>query len=221
MNFLENALNFIFPPICGICGKMGENYICNKCKTELINSNIFLNKLDTYESNNITFIDAHFYLFKYYGIIREKILQYKFDNKAYLYNTISEFFINNKKLYRFLKKYDIITAVPISKSRKRARGYNQSELIARKLAKTMHINFEKDFLIKIKNNNPQSSLDRVQRFENVKNVYKIQNEQKIKNSKIILFDDIYTTGATVNECAKLLKMSGAKSIGILTIAKDF
>lgn len=220
MNFLEKALTFIFPPACDFCGKIGEGYLCKKCKEKLINSNIFLNQLNSYPNKKNNFIDEHFYLFSYTEIIREKILQYKFNDKAYLSDTFFEFFVNNEKLYRFLKKYDIIGAVPISKSRKRERGYNQSELIARKIAKTLLIPFE-NVLIKTKNNSPQSNLNKKQRLENVKNVYKVQNEQRIKEQNILLFDDIYTTGATANECARMLKQAGSKNVGILTIAKDF
>ena len=221
MNFLEEALNFIFPTVCGFCGKIGEGYLCNKCKRELLYSNIFLNQLDSYTNKKSSFIDEHFYLFSYTGIIREKILQYKFQDKPYLANTFSEFFMNNEKLYGFLKKYDIIEAVPISISRKRERGYNQSELIARKISKMGLIHIELHLLEKVKNNKPQSELNKKQRLENVKNVYKIQNEQKINQKNILLFDDIYTTGATTNECAKVLKQAGSKKVGILTIAKDF
>lgn len=221
MNFFKVALNFIFPPVCGICGKISEGYLCNKCKTELISSNIYFNQLDLYYNENQTFIDKHFYLFSYEEIIREKILQYKFEDQAYLKNTFYEFFMNNEKLYGFLKKYDIIMPIPISNLRKRARGYNQSELIAREISKIGMIYFENKILIKQKNNMPQSSLNRKQRIENVKNVYKVQNEQKIKDKNILLFDDIYTTGATVKECAKILKQAGSGKVGVLTIAKDF
>lgn len=221
MNFLNIVLDFIFPPCCGFCGKIGKTYLCNKCKNELIYSNIYLNQLDNYENSNLKFIDEHFYLFSYDGIIREKILQYKFNDNSYLANTISEFFINNEKLCGFLKKYDIMIVIPISQSRKRERGYNQSELIAKKISKVGLIYFESDILQKIKNNKPQSSLNYEQRLKNVKNVYKVENKQKIKGKKVLLFDDIYTTGATANECAMMLKQKGARKVGILTITKDF
>ena len=220
MNFLEKALNFIFPPVCGICGKIGEKYLCEKCKKELITSNMFLNQLDIYSKENLNYINEHFYLFSYEGIIREIILKYKFEDQPYLSNTISEFFINNEKLYGFFEKYDIIGAVPISKARKRERGYNQSELVVRKISELGLIHFEPHILEKVKNNKPQSSLNKKQRVENVKNVYKIQNRQRINEKKVLLFDDIYTTGATANECAKVLKQAGSKTVGIITIARD-
>ena len=115
-------------------------------------------------------------------------------------------------------KYDIIGAVPIHKKRINERGYNQSELIAREIAKSIPNLEYKKILIKIKNNQRQSELKKEDRLENVKNVYKIQNRQIIQNKKIILFDDIYTTGNTVNECSRVLKENGAKEILILTLA---
>ena len=103
----------------------------------------------------------------------------------------------------------------------RQRGYNQSSLIAKKLVKDItNLTCREDVLIKDKNNKRQSDLNRHQRQENVKNVYKVINKEKIYNKKILLFDDIYTTGATVNECAKELKENGAKEILVFTIAKD-
>ncbi len=142
MNLLEKALDFIFPPVCGICGKIQKEHLCKECKEKLVHSNIFLNKLESYNHEKDNPIDEHFYIFSYSGIIREKILQYKFQNKPYLSNTISEIFIKNEKVCGFLKKYDIISVVPISKQRKRQRGYNQSELIARNIGKTGLIHFE-------------------------------------------------------------------------------
>ena len=92
MNFLKKALDFIFPPICGICGKIAKCYLCTNCKQNLINSKIFLNQSNSYQNK---YINEHFYMFSYEGIIREKILQYKFKEYSYLSNTFCEFFINN------------------------------------------------------------------------------------------------------------------------------
>ena len=80
----------------------------------------------------------------------------------------------------------------------------------------------KNILYKVKNTAPQSSLNKRQREENVKQVYKVRNIEKIKDQKILIFDDIYTTGNTVNECARTLIEAGLsrKNIDILTIAKD-
>ena len=83
-----------------------------------------------------------------------------------------------------------------------------------------HQGIKKQYFIKIKNNKPQSTLNKKQRKQNVKNVYKLENKGKIENKNIVLFDDIYTTGNTANEIAKILKQNGANKILVLTIAKD-
>ena len=128
--------------------------------------------------------------------------------------------LKTKKTYSFLKKYDIILYVPMFKKHKLIRGYNQSELIARKISDTLGITLEKNNLAKVINTKKQSTLTKSEREKNVKNAFKLKNPEKIKDKKIILFDDIYTTGSTVNECSKILKKAGAAEIVILTIAVD-
>lgn len=128
---------------------------------------------------------------------------------------------NSKENIEFIKKYDILIPVPIHKDRMRTRGYNQSELIAKDLAyEIKNIKLENRVLIKTKNIIAQSSLNKKQRENNIKDVYQIKSVEEVINKKILLLDDIYTTGSTVNECAKILKEAGCKEVGIITIAKD-
>lgn len=217
MESLKKALIFLlqilYPNQCLICGKLEKNTICSKCYNNLKIGE----KLDTY--NNKTF-NEHLYIFKYEGKIRNLIIDYKFNDKPYLNELFVKIILKNEKICGKIKKYDIIIPVPIHKKRKNERGYNQSELIARKLAENLKLELVTESLIKQKNTLPQSALSKKQRKENIKEVYKIQNRQKIENKKVILLDDIYTTGATTEECSKLLKQNGAKEILVLTIAKD-
>ena len=110
--------------------------------------------------------------------------------------------------------------VPISRKRLKTRGYNQCYLIAKEISKILNINLENDVLVKKKNNKVQSTLNKNEREKNVQSVYKLLNKNKVKNKKILLIDDIYTTGSTVNECSKELCVAGAKVVDIFTIAKD-
>ena len=110
--------------------------------------------------------------------------------------------------------------VPISKKRYKLRGYNQSSLLAKEFAEIFNLEFDKEVLIKIKNNPRQSTLSQEERFLNTQGVYKINKNAKIINKNILLLDDVFTTGATCNECAKVLKEAGAKKVGVFTIAKD-
>ncbi len=216
MNFLENMLAFIFPPVCGICGKENENYVCKSCMEKLKLEKIYVPQIINYDGIK------HCYISEYDGIMRQKILQYKFKNKAYLYKMFSEFFVKNEKVCRFLKNYDIIIPVPMTNKKIAQRGYNQTELIAKEIAVNIkELTYLKNILIKQKEIQVQSTLSQKERFNNVKNAYKVQNMQKIKEKNIILFDDIYTTGATCRECAKTIIEAGAKTVALLTIAKDF
>ena len=148
-------------------------------------------------------------------------MDYKFRDKSYLYELFAKIITKNEKICGILEKYDIIIPVPIHKKRKKQRGYNQSELVARQISKNIaNLQLENKAFIKIKNNKPQSTLSKKQRKQNVKNVYKLENKGKIENKNIVLFDDIYTTGNTANEIAKILKRNGANKILVLTIAKD-
>ena len=153
-------------------------------------------------------------------MIREKIIQYKFQDKSYIYNTFAKIILKNEKVCGLLKKYDIIIPVPIHRKRKLQRGYNQTQLIAKEIAKNIDIKLCDDVLVKSKNTIAQSKLNKNKRKQNIKNAFKVLNLEKIQGKNILLFDDIFTTGSTVNECSKILKKAGAKTVGVLTIAKD-
>lgn len=223
MDFFEKILDLFFPPVCGICGKINKNSLCDGCNKNLQSKKIC--KIDYYQNEDI-FYEEHFYIFKYDGIIRDKIIDYKFNDKAYLYKTFEKIILNDKKICDFIKSYDIIIPVPIHKKRKLIRGYNQSELIikevVRNLRKQCNIELDNMSLMKIKNAEKQSLLTKEQRTENIKNSYELQksNIEKLKGKKILIFDDIFTTGSTANECSKTLMLAKPKKIGILTIAKD-
>jgi len=213
--FINYAINLIFPNVCGICDNICRESLCKKCKIKL--NNIVQNKIDKYTDRNF---EKHLYIFKYEGIIKEKLINFKFNEKPYIYKVFINFLIKNKKICRFLKSYDIIIPVPIHYNRKVTRGYNQSALIAKDLAKNLNVRYEDKILFKRVNNKPQSTKNKEDRKENVIGVYYTKNEYKLLNQKVLLLDDIYTTGSTVNECAKVLKIAGAKKVDIITIAKD-
>lgn len=160
------------------------------------------------------------YIFQYEGEIRNLILNYKFKEKNYKYRALVKFIEKNQKISDKMKKYDIIMPVPISKTRKKQRGYNQSDLLASELSRMLKVEYSIANLVKIKENKVQSLLNKEERIKNVENVYYINNTEKVKNKKILLIDDIYTTGSTVNECSKILKQAGANKIGVFAIAKD-
>ena len=250
MHFLEKLLEFIFLPSCGVCGKIGEGYLCEKCEKEIekyrlnhtlnySKNNIILrdnsntknnisdknkasNMNDTNINQSVSSIDLikKMHILEYKDIVRKLIIQYKFNDKSYLYKTFVKIIISDKKAFDFIKSYDIIIPVPIHKKRYKTRGYNQSELISRDLAHMCQVKCYTDVLIKMVNNQVQSTLNKNERLENVKDVYKLIKPEKINNKNVLIFDDIYTTGSTIMSCAKELEKAHVKKIGILTLAKD-
>ena len=227
--FIDKVLNFLFPPVCGICLKKDKNWICDECLNKL-NSELKLKKIRIdknnsekiykviYKTNNIIKI---FYLFEYKDLIRKKIIEFKFNDKSYLYKTFSNIILKNKKICKLLNSYDIIIPVPMFEKKKSKRGYNQTELISKEISKRLDITFNNNILFKIKENKTQSLLNYHERKQNVLNVYKINNSEmkNVRNKKIILFDDIYTTGFTVKECIKELEKLNPKKIDVLVLAK--
>lgn len=215
MNFINSALDYFFPPICGMCGEINENYICNNCYENIKK----IKKCVINEYNNRNF-SKHLYIFRYEGIIRNKIIEYKFEDKGYLYKMFAKIILSDKKTCNFIKKYDVIIPVPISKKRKKKREYNQSELVANELAQKLNQDIWTDIIIKKKDNKPQSELNKLERIKNVEDIYEINKPIEVKNKKVLLLDDIYTTGSTVNEIARKLKQNQTQEIGVITLAKD-
>lgn len=214
MNF-SKILDYFYPPMCGICGKLDSNFLCKKCEKIL----------ELHEEQNIIKVENMnfeelIYIFKYEGIIRENLLKYKFEEKSYLYKTFVNFLLKNDKIFENMKNYDTIIPVPISKKRNRQRGYNQSFLIAKEISKYTNLKLINNCLFKTKNVIEQSKLTKEEREQNIKNVYSLKNGDKIESKKILLIDDIYTTGSTVNECCRILKKANPKKIGVVVLAKD-
>lgn len=208
-------INILYPQICGICNRIYKESVCPKCYKKLME----LNQLSI-EKCNGEYYQELAYLFKYEGIIRKKIIDYKFYELGYLYKTFSYFFKNNKKILDFIKKYDIITPIPIHKKRKKQRGYNQTELISRNICMELDIEFGNDIVEKNVNTRPQSTLNQEKRKSNSKNVYSLCKPDKLKNKKVLIFDDVFTTGSTVCEFSRVLSLAQPKSIGVMVIAKD-
>lgn len=215
MHFINCILNMIFPKVCGICGKVNNYDLCPKCRIKL--NQIKICKKHIYLKKNYT---THMYIFNYNDLIRKNLITYKFYGQAYKHKSFANFMIKDKKVYKFVKKYDIIIPVPISKKRKLKRGYNQSALITREIVKLdENIKTSNSILYKVKDTVPQSSLNKEKRKDNLKNAYEVRNSEMINKKKILLFDDIYTTGSTVEECSKVLKLAGAYEVRCVNNSK--
>ena len=215
-NFYDNILDFIYPPVCGICGKLNQNYLCKKCQKVLENQSKFV--IDKNKDFNQNF-DKHLYIFKYEGIIRRMILNYKFNEKSYLYITFVNFLLKNEKFFKILKSYDTIIPVPISSERKNERGYNQSELLARGISRVTGIPLCTDAVVRSRNNATQTHKSGYARWQNVDRLFlSTPHAANLHDKHILLVDDVLTTGATLVACADALLGVENIKISVLTLA---
>ncbi len=162
---------------------------------------------------NISYIMSPF---EYTGSMRQVILDYKFKNQyAYaplLAGMMREYLLS----YDIWEDFDYIIPVPLHKTRLKERGYNQSELIAQHISEYIHVPMRTDILHRIRATERQSSLQRLDRITNVQGAFECSED--VSGKKIILFDDICTTGSTLRECALPLHEAGAEVICALTLA---
>lgn len=224
-NFFEKIFNFFFPYICPLCEKeiQKNKIICDECFEEIASLLIkepfckICGREKKYNhkcKNNFEF-DEILGIFHYKGKILDLIHNYKYKRMEKLSKIILPFLIN--KIKNLNGEYDLIISVPLHPARKRERGFDQNEIFCKEISKMLNLPYMKNLIYRIKYNKPQAKIkDENKRIENVKGIFK--RDFDFKNKRVILFDDILTTGATLNEISKILKENGAQKILALVIA---
>ena len=212
---LEFVLNFLFPPVCSVCGKVDKNWLCPNCQKRVER----LEKSCVVEIEHKKY-EKLLYIFQYESLVRKLILRYKFSNQAYLNHFFANMIIKNEENCKLLQEYDLLIPVPMHHRKMQKRGYNQTELVANELSKILKIPTKSDILIKVVNTVTQSKLGGKARQSNIQHAFFVPKDGEVEGKKIILLDDIYTTGATSQECSRVLKEAGAEEILILVLAKD-
>lgn len=197
----EFFLDLIFPPACVTCDSIG-GYICGRCYEQMY----FYKDQVNIALDNPT-LDQLFACTKYSGTGSNFIKTYKYQGAFSLAGIISEMMKEQMEV----SKVDILIPVPLHRRRERERGFNQSELLAKKLSKKWKLPFQKA-LSRTKATTPQAKLDREKRLVHLENVFTLLPKVSIEGKTIGLVDDVATTGTTLNECAKILKKYGAKKV---------
>ncbi len=208
-------LDALFPPFCLGCHKEG-GYLCQDCKAAME----VLNNHTVYYGKNLS--DLYFALPRQNYLINNLIKKFKHEpfvkelGKA-LSSLIIEHFnlLDNKPDFGGF----LLIPVPLEKRRLKWRGFNQAEEIGKELAVSLKIPLISDALIKIKETIPQTELSDEARKENVKNSFVCQKPKIIKGREILLIDDFFATGSTMEECARILKEAGAEKIVGVAVAR--
>lgn len=235
---LKSIKNFIldlfFPKFCLGCSKEGT-YLCQDCRSILDilefqyclcekNPQRVINTGKCPKCKTKKLDGLYFAVSYHHPLVKDLILKFKYRPFAKelaknLAQILEDHFLISGKNPKDFEDF-LIVAIPLHKERENWRGFNQAEELAKELSLFFRIPLLKDVLIKIKKVPPQVELNKKEREENVKNAFELKNPQKILGRKIFLVDDIYTTGATMEECANVLKKGGAKEVWGIAIARE-
>ena len=211
---IRKLIELLYPKRCPFCRKLMDEKrpVCPLCHGKLPLT------IGNEQSQSFPFVDNCVSPLYYEGTVRESLHRYKFSGAAAYAEIYGEFI--SKCIDENSITCDIITWVPLSKTRKWKRGYNQAELIGRYLSESLAVPGT-DLLKKIKNNPAQSGTANAEiRKANVRGVYKAINEETLKGKCILLVDDVVTTGSTISECARVLKEAGCKEVYAATLARS-
>ncbi len=203
----EGIVEVIYPRenYCIICKEEDCFGICEHCKKSI-------------KTIDIAYQDKIISYGYYGGVLKELILIFKYKSN-FTAGDILAGFLEDYITKNFNYKEYIITYIPLSKKSKKARGFNQCEYIARKIARDLCIEAS-EVLIKGRETKEQKTLKKDERYENIKDAFKLKDGVNLEECNIILIDDVTTTGATINEAYRLLKKSKVKEIKLLTLAKS-
>lgn len=205
-------LRLLFPPKCILCKTFlsrNETDLCHSCRK---NAPEF-----SRAKSSIPFIAHWTALWYYKEDVRQSIHRFKFGNRRNYASSYARL-LALKLLEVYPESFDVLTWVPVSGLRKLKRGYDQSALLAKAVGKELGIPAT-SVLKKIRHTPPQSQLKEAsQRRANILGAYKVKNRCEISGKRILLLDDVVTTGATASECAKMLLSANAKEVYFAAIA---
>ena len=203
---LEKLWSFLFPPKCVICKTIlqpEQTDLCHRCRQDLSGPNS--------EKIKLSFLAGWTAVWYYEDDVRKSILRFKFYNRR-SYATSYGRLLAMQLQQKYPEGFDILTWVPVSRLRRWKRGYDQCKLLADSVGAELKMQPVKA-LKKLRNNPPQSGIVGVSaRKANVLGVYTCPCPEQVAGKRILLLDDIITTGATASECARILLTAGAKEV---------
>ena len=209
---MQLLLDLLYPPKCVICRRLlqkGETDICADCLEGLPNFEGPAPQVDGADDVCVTFF--------YENDLRESFLRYKFSGRDF-YGKIYGRWMADRILETLGRAFDFVSWVPVSRKRLHRRGYDQSEILARVIAKKLALPMY-PALQKHAERGPQSHLhDAAQRLQNASGAFSMAPGASVSGKRILLIDDIVTTGATLSECCRVLKLAGAKRVSCALFA---
>jgi ComF family protein len=224
-DIVTDFLALFFPKYCRGCDDVlvkGEDLICTKCLLELPRSNYHLEQENPFYNkfrgrlpvaNVMT-------LFKFVKQSRVQHLLHalKYKNQPELGVSLGRMYGQDLASANFREKFDLIVPIPLHNSRRRKRGYNQSEEFGKGLSEVLGIPCSDKFVMRVLKTETQTRRSRLSRWKNVKEVFEVVAPDQIQNKRILLVDDVVTTGATLEACGQVLVNAGCSELSIACIA---
>lgn len=231
---LNAVLNWLYPRKCGSCGNLldiyFDGYLCEGCESiftaiekptcETCGGPLAKDLYCQSCKGQHFFFDKNISLFLYDDAMQEAIHTFKYRKKLSQGTSLS-YYGAESAVFDTIEKdfFDFIIPVPIHRNRLIKRGFNQSEIIAKAFSKRLSLPVYASALKRIKDTKPQSKLSLSQRIKNVENIFTFNKKMNISGKNIIITDDIFTTGSTLNSLSKFLKENGAGYIMCITLSK--
>ena len=215
MKWFDLILDILFPPRCPFCEKIlksNETLICRKCQEKLPWI------VGEEAEQKFEFISLCVSPLWYQGEVRESIHRFKFNDRSGYSKTYGVFVAQaiSDHLY---DQFDLITWVPLSSKSLKKRGYDQTKLLATEAARNLNC-FAVETLRKVRNTNTQSRIkDDSARRANVLGAYEVISPETVAEKRVLLIDDVVTTGSTLSECARILLTAGAKDVVCASFAR--
>jgi competence protein ComFC len=232
---LQAAVSLLYPATCTICGnnlRAGE-YLCNGCEAKIVRivapfcetcSEPFEGSItNAFTCANCAhrtiYFDAAVAAYRGRGIVRDVIHEFKYGRQIHLRHLVARWLLaalDDERLRGI--SLDVIVPVPLHPARQRERGFNQAGLLAELLSAETSVP-SKPLLERIRYTTTQTALDRSERMENLHNAFRLRKNADVRGLRVLLIDDVLTTGSTLSECARVLKRAGAMSVHAATAAR--
>ncbi len=227
---INNIIKAFYPNVCPLCNSVSnEMAFCSKCRADirivdepkcikcgrpLLDDKVLCTDCKSIDHD----FRENISVFEYGDKLAKSIYRFKYNN-ARVY---AQVYAKTAALYyrRKIKRWNIdaIVAVPVYEEKKTQRGYNQAEEFAKELSKELGIKYDGTYIIRIKPTVPQKELTNYMRRENLRDAFAINRNKIGIYTNILIADDIYTTGSTIDSCANIMKKAGVRNIYSICIA---
>ena len=234
-SLLGGIASLLYPPSCTICAAsvdLGE-YLCGECESKVMRivppfcakcSEPFDGAITTtFACANCAhrklYFEAAVSAYRARGIVRHVILNFKYGKQIHLRHLVARWLVAALDDERIRERhFDAIVSVPLHPARQRERGFNQAALLADWLSAHLSVP-SRPVLQRIHFTTTQTAFDRTERMQNLRGAFRLRKKADVRNWRVLLIDDVLTTGSTLSECARTLKEAGAQSVYAVTAAR--